>query len=127
MKPQAILRALSGALALTSASLNFAMSVVHARQVSGSQPVLVQPGAPGQPTKILPPETKGKLPPISPADVDFMQGMIMHHAQAVEMTALIPSHTENQELRRLGAKISHSQTDEINFMKRWLIARGAPV
>jgi uncharacterized protein (DUF305 family) len=53
-----------------------------------------------------------------------MQGMIMHHAQAVEMTALIGSHTQNKELRALGARISSSQTDEIKFMKRWLAARG---
>ena len=50
----------------------------------------------------------------------------MHHAQAVEMTALIESHTENKELRSLGARISHSQADEIKFMKRWLTAREAP-
>ena len=53
-----------------------------------------------------------------------MQGMIMHHAQAVEMTALIESHTENKDLRLLGARISHSQSEEIKFMKRWLEARG---
>ena len=56
-----------------------------------------------------------------------MQGMIMHHAQAVEMTALIASHTENKDLRSLGSRISHSQSDEIEFMKRWLAARGEPV
>lgn len=56
-----------------------------------------------------------------------MQGMIMHHAQAVEMTALIESHTETRELRLLGARISKSQSDEMNFMKRWLEARGEPV
>lgn len=53
-----------------------------------------------------------------------MQGMIMHHSQAVEMTALITSHTQNKELTSLGARISSSQTDEIKFMKRWLAARG---
>jgi uncharacterized protein (DUF305 family) len=53
-----------------------------------------------------------------------MQGMIMHHSQAVEMTALIPSHTQNKDLRMLGAKISSSQSDEIRFMQRWLAARG---
>ena len=53
-----------------------------------------------------------------------MQGMIMHHAQAVEMTALIESRTQNKELRLLGARISHSQAEEMNFMKRWLEARG---
>ena len=55
-----------------------------------------------------------------------MQGMIMHHAQAVEMTALIPSHTKNEALQTLGARISRSQSDEIQFMKRWLEARGEP-
>ncbi|HEY1937363.1 MAG TPA: DUF305 domain-containing protein [Candidatus Angelobacter sp.] len=56
-----------------------------------------------------------------------MQGMIMHHAQAVEMTALISSHTENKDLRLLGARISSSQSDEIKFMKRWLATRGEPI
>ena len=56
-----------------------------------------------------------------------MQGMVMHHAQAVEMTALIESRTENRELRLLGARISQSQSDEMKFMKRWLEARGEPV
>ncbi len=56
-----------------------------------------------------------------------MQGMIMHHAQAVEMTALIASHTENKDLHLLGARIRSSQSDEIRFMKRWLVAREEPV
>jgi uncharacterized protein (DUF305 family) len=56
-----------------------------------------------------------------------MQGMIMHHAQAVEMTALIESHTTTRDLRLLGARISHSQSDEMKFMERWLEARGEPI
>jgi uncharacterized protein (DUF305 family) len=88
---------------------------------------VVQPGAPGKPTKTLPPSTKGALPPLSQSDVEFMEGMIMHHSQAVEMTALIPSHTDNKELRSLGARISSSQSDEIKFMRRWLAARGQSV
>jgi uncharacterized protein (DUF305 family) len=103
----------------------FANLALTAQNGSGST-VVVQPGAPGQPTRRLPASTRAKLPPLSPSDVEFMQGMIMHHAQAVEMTALIPSHTENPELRTLGARISHSQNDEIKFMKRWLAARGQP-
>lgn len=99
---------------------------VCAQQSAPPPPVVVQPGAPGKPTRTLPPSTRGTLPPSSPADVEFMQGMIMHHAQAVEMTALIASHTENKNLRSLGARISHSQSDEIKFMKRWLAARGEP-
>jgi len=56
-----------------------------------------------------------------------MQGMIFHHSQAVEMTAMIPSHTPNKGLRSLGARISSSQSDEIKFMKRWLASRGESV
>lgn len=91
-----------------------------------SGPVVVQPGAPGEPSKTLPSTKRPSLPPLSPADVSFMQGMIMHHSQAVEMTALIPSHTTNKEVRSLGAKISSSQSDEIRMMERWLAVRGQP-
>ena len=103
----------------------FLFSLSVSAQQSG--PVVVQPGAPGQPTKTLPSSTRAVLPPNSPADVQFMQGMIMHHAQAVEMTALIESHTDNKDLRSLGERISRSQSDEISFMKRWLTARGEPI
>ncbi|HEV8158151.1 MAG TPA: DUF305 domain-containing protein [Pyrinomonadaceae bacterium] len=102
----------------------FALSVFAQQTDSEDSSVVVQPGAPGQPTKILPPTTRATLPPRSPKDVEFMQGMIMHHAQAVEMTALMKSRTENKELRLLEARISHTQADEINFMKRWLETRG---
>jgi uncharacterized protein (DUF305 family) len=113
------------AAASTLASL-FSLRVC-AQQTAPATPVVVQPGAPGKPTRTLPSTTRAKLPPVSPADVQFMQGMIMHHAQAVEMTALIESHTENRNVSSLGARISRSQSDEIKFMKRWLAARGQPV
>ncbi len=51
----------------------------------------------------------------------------MHHTQAVEMTALIASHTENKDLRSLGARISSSQSDEIKFMQRWLAGWGESI
>src|SRR5947209_1982930 len=98
-----------------------------AQQSNPEKPVVVQPGAPGTPSKTLPPSTPAVLPPRSLADVEFMQGMIMHHQQAVEMSAMIASHTENKELRSLGARISSSQSDEIKFMKRWLAARGEAI
>src|SRR5579859_1891966 len=109
------------------APIDFFCSAAHAQQKGAPAPVVIQPGAPGTPSKRLPPSTTGKLPPRSQAEVDFMQGMIMHHAQAVEMTALVSSHTENKDLRLLGERISSSQTDEIKFMKRWLAARGESV
>jgi uncharacterized protein (DUF305 family) len=120
--------ALSGVLLAAGAAAAFNCLPSCAQQTgSGTAPVVVQPGAPGRPTKTLPPSTKGVLPARSPADVAFMQGMIMHHQQAVEMAALIASRTENKDLRLLGAKISSSQSDEIRFMQRWLAARGEAI
>jgi uncharacterized protein (DUF305 family) len=114
-------------LLAANALTTFFVHPASAQQTDPSKPVVVQPGAPGQPSKRLPASTKGRLPPRSPADVEFMQGMIMHHSQAVEMTALIASHTDNKDLRLLGAKISSSQSDEIKLMQRWLAARGESV
>ena len=105
----------------------FVPLLLRAQQRNPAPPVVVQPGAPGAPSKTLPPSTKATLPPQSEADIEFMQGMIMHHAQAVEMTAMISTHTQNKDLHSLGARISNSQTDEIKFMKRWLAARGESV
>jgi uncharacterized protein (DUF305 family) len=100
---------------------------VHAQEARPDSAPVVQPGAPGTPSRRLPPSTTPQAPPRSQADIEFMQGMIMHHGQAVEMTALIASHTENAEIRALGARISLSQSDEMRFMKRWLLARSEPV
>src|SRR5277367_6792633 len=115
-------------LAAGAAAVFLASSARAQQQVdSAAAPVVVQPGAPGKPSRTLPPSTKGTLPPRSQADVEFMQGMIVHHSQAVEMTAMIPSHTQNKDLRSLGARISSSQSDEIKFMNRWLAARGESI
>ena len=66
-----------------------ACSALSAQQTNPAAAVVVQPGAPGKPSRTLSPSTKGTLPPRSQADVEFMQGMIMHHSQAVEMMALM--------------------------------------
>lgn len=116
-----------GLLVGVGCSLSVLCLSAPAQQKDGAGPVVVQPGAPGKPSKTLPAGTKGELPPKSHADVEFMQGMIMHHAQAVEMTALIAAHSQNKDLELLGARISHSQTDEIKLMKRWLAARGEAI
>src|SRR5205814_8518765 len=123
-KQSAIAGAASRGGLIAATTLCFCSLLVCAQQINPATPVVVQPGAPGQPTQTLPSSTRAMLPPRSPKDVEFMQGMIMHHAQAVEMTALIESSTQNKELRLLGARISHSQSEEIRFMKRWLEARG---
>src|SRR6267378_6459091 len=80
---------LAGLFALTVCAQQAAQQQADQQQADQGTPVVVQPGAPGQPTRTLPPSTRATLPPRSSADVQFMQGMIMHHAQAVEMTALM--------------------------------------
>ncbi len=89
---------------------------------------MVQPGAPGKMNTTLSPETvinPQRAP--SAGDISFMQGMIMHHSQAVEMTELLRARTHNKALLALGNRISISQTDEIKYMKQWLTDRGQPV
>ena len=88
-------------------------------------PSIVQPGAPGHTGKTLSPAA-ARIPPRTPteADISFMQGMIHHHSQAVEMTDLMPSRSHNKKLLALGKRISISQTDEMRFMKQWLEERG---
>jgi uncharacterized protein (DUF305 family) len=61
-----------------------------------------------------------KPPSYTAADVGFMQGMIGHHAQALAMTALIPSRSSRQDIRMLGQRITVSQKDEIAMMQQWL-------
>jgi uncharacterized protein (DUF305 family) len=91
-------------------------------------PTIVQPGAPGQNSKLLTPATAGTPPRLpAEADVSFMQGMVMHHSQAVEMTELLRTRSHNQDLQELGKRISISQSDEIKYMKQWLTERGKPV
>jgi uncharacterized protein (DUF305 family) len=68
----------------------------------------------------VPADTNG----YSPADVSFMQGMIGHHAQALEMTALVPARTARADLRLLAERIRVSQESEIKTMEQWLLARG---
>jgi uncharacterized protein (DUF305 family) len=86
---------------------------------------LVQPGAPGQKSKTVTVSSAG-TPYHGPTDADtsFMQGMIMHHSQAVEMVDLLRTRGASKELQALGDRISISQTDEIKYMKQWLEDRG---
>jgi uncharacterized protein (DUF305 family) len=63
----------------------------------------------------------------SAADVRFMQGMIGHHAQALEMVALLPSRTAREDLRLLAERIRVSQESEIRSMQQWLRAHGEEV
>src|SRR5579871_5174593 len=109
-----------------------ALLLSAAAMLSGQQPEsgggtvpIVQPGAPGHPGKSLSPESARVIPrPPTDDDTNFMQGMIHHHSQAVEMTDLMKTRTHNKDLLALGKRISISQTDEIKFMRQWLEERG---
>src|SRR5215467_7226580 len=102
---------------LTIALLFLAANAAFAQGPS----VIVQPGAPGENSKVLTAATVHTgTPAPTQADTDFMQGMIHHHQQAVEMVALMPARTHNKALLKLGQRISISQTDEIKMMRTWL-------
>jgi uncharacterized protein (DUF305 family) len=91
-----------------------------------SPPVpIVQPGAPGQASRVIAADEAVDLSRVqyTAADVQFMQGMISHHAQALEMTALIASRSTREDMRKLGLRIELSQEDEIKMMQGWLRAR----
>ncbi len=108
-------RALLAFTALTAASPAFAQ-----------QPPILQPGAPGQPTRVLPPEEAARVAEtrFTAADVKFMQDMILHHQQAVEMAALVRDRTRSRPLVDAAGRIDRSQAGEIRFMRTWLTDRG---
>jgi uncharacterized protein (DUF305 family) len=90
---------------------------------------VVQPGAPGQSGRTLSAEDLRSLTPPAhtPADVLFMQRMIPHHGQALEMAALVKDRSTNVDLSLLAQRIEVSQRDEIGQMERWLKDRGQQV
>src|SRR3954462_13156841 len=77
----------------------------------GGAPPIVQPGAPGQPSHVIDAGRASDLSQVqyTGADIKFMQGMIGHHAQAVEMVALVPTRTSSDDLRKLAQRIDASQ------------------
>ena len=58
------------------------------------------------------------------ADVEFMQGMIAHHAQAIYMSRMAEAHGASPRLLRLANKIDQSQVAEIRIMQQWLTSNG---
>jgi uncharacterized protein (DUF305 family) len=92
-------------------------------------PPIVQPGAPGESSHAIDAAKAADLSRVqyTAADVRFMQGMIGHHAQALEMTELLSTRTASDDMRKLAHRIELSQADEIKMMKRWLETRGQTV
>jgi uncharacterized protein (DUF305 family) len=110
----------AGALALTGCS-----SDDDAEAAASDAPV-VQLGAPGEPNRELSPEEIEalELPEASEEDVAFVQGMVPHHQQALQMTSLVPERAANERLVLFAERMDISQKDEIRLMQDWLVARG---
>ena len=97
-------------------------------QTSSAAPIF-HPGAPGQPSRVITPERAVELGRTSftPADVGFMQHMIVHHAQAVEMVDLLETRGSDRRVKLLGRRIALSQAAEMALMRGWLEERGQPL
>jgi uncharacterized protein (DUF305 family) len=94
-----------------------------------SSPPIFQPGAPGQASRIVTAAEAVEMgrSTYTPADVAFMQHMIVHHAQAVEMVKLLETRGSSSVVKALGRRISLSQAAEMELMTEWLVARGQPL
>jgi uncharacterized protein (DUF305 family) len=73
------------------------------------------------------PAPTASRPAPNPADVNFMAGMIGHHAQALVMAGWAPSHGASASVQTLAARIINAQQDEIATLQNWLRDRGQPV
>ncbi len=100
-----------------------------AAPVLAQEVTIVQPGAPGGDLRELSQDEATALArnDFSPADVTFMQGMIVHHQQAVDMAVLVKDRTNLPEVVKVAELIEASQADEIAFMGEWLTDRGQSV
>jgi len=90
---------------------------------------IIQPGAPGEPSRELSAGEAIKVANLgySPDDVKFMSDMIPHHHQALQMAELVGGRSNNPELIDVAGRINGSQGDEIEFMQQWLRERGERV
>jgi uncharacterized protein (DUF305 family) len=116
---------LAVALAVAGCSGGSAAPKTTPGVVGSGAPVIV-PGRPGEPARTATPgETlKAGGDPANEADVRFMQMMIPHHQQALEMTALVKDRTQNQKLHTLAGRIEVAQNAEISAMQSWLRTQG---
>ncbi|MFE3947455.1 DUF305 domain-containing protein [Streptomyces sp. NPDC059118] len=115
----------SAALALAACDAGDGDSRTKAR--TGGGPSVVAPGKPGEPARTLSVEEAAKAAgddTPNPADFRYAQMMIQHHAQALELTALVPSRSGSSSVKRLAERITASQKPEIGAMEGWLTHNG---
>jgi uncharacterized protein (DUF305 family) len=113
---------------IAALALTLIASACRSAPVRPSAPI-VQPGAPGEAARVISVDKAVDLSRVqfTAADARFMQGMIGHHAQALEMTTLLASRTASENMRKVALRIEVSQADEIKMMQGWLEARGLEV
>ena len=128
MQANPLTMATDGLMRLLQRTLPGMMLLVTATFAAAQSPI-VQPGAPGEPARELTAEEAidVAVSSYSPDDVRFMQDMIPHHHQAVQMAELVAERTNRPELADAAGRINLSQRDEIEFMKKWLGDRRSPV
>lgn len=90
---------------------------------------VLRPGAPGEPAEVGPLEgaVPAEPPPWNHADLAFVQMMVPHHAQAVEMARMARTRAQDPGVRRLAQRIAAAQGPEILLMASWLEAQGVQV
>ncbi|WP_169944161.1 DUF305 domain-containing protein [Microbispora sp. H11081] len=110
------------ALVLAAAAISACTAETAGKAAEKAGVNVVQPGAPGQDSKVLPADEVPKADDgeYTDADVRFMQGMIRHHSQALRMTGLVAGRSGSEDLPRFARRIEISQQDEIDQMVRWL-------
>jgi uncharacterized protein (DUF305 family) len=112
--------------AVAALSVAISSAACHPASEAVTSVPIVQPGKPGEPSRMVSAAEAADLSAVTvtPADVAFMRGMISHHAQALEMTALLRSRTARDDMRKLAERIDVSQSDEMTMMRQWLEAQG---
>ena len=107
-------------------SILLSMLVMCLRTVAAP---IVQPGAPGESSRLLSAEVAIQIADTShtPDDIQFMQDMMVHHQQALDMAVLAKDRTNSPGVLDASGRIEASQADEIAFMTQWLTARGEPL
>ncbi len=118
--------ALSGCQATTTAK-----STAPSPAMLASTPLppsnLVKPHVTTSPANISRARADSSRLPYTQTDIDFMQGMIAHHSQAIYMASWAPSHGASEAVQTLCGRIVNAQNDEINLMSMWLIDRNQEV
>jgi uncharacterized protein (DUF305 family) len=113
----------------TTALCVLGLALAAVTGTAAAQAPIVNPGAPGSPPRWLQPAEAIALArtAYTSADVQFLQGMIPHHQQAIDMAALAKQRTNRKELLEAAGRIDASQQDEIEFMRDWLEERNEPM